>query len=239
MERVSIIEGKKPILFVSPHVPEEIHTDVIAVELADATDGYAVINRGWERSEYVDQFNDKANCNNITHCLEDVVKDEFLDPIMKFTSRLVKSHGFCYIINIHGMGNDIRKQIRDNVDIILGYGNGEPPSYTCETWRKDAFTHLLNDCGLLTYQAKAKGKYSARKKNNLTQLFRQWPFIRPAIHTAAVQSFQLEIVLDMRKHEDIAELTADMISMAVNDLMDFDESPYTSIEEQTLGILEC
>jgi hypothetical protein len=234
MERVSIIEGTKPILFVSPHVPEEIHTDVIAVELADATNGYAVINRGWERSEHVDQFNDKANCNNITHCLEDVVKDEFLDPIIKFTSRLLKKHGCCYVINIHGMGNDIREQVQDNVDIILGYGNGKPPSHTCSPWRKDAFTHLLNDCGLLTYQAKAKGRYSARSKSNLTQLFRQMntPF-------SAVQAFQLEIVLDMRKYMDIAELTADMISMAVNDLLDFDENPYTSIEEQTLGILEC
>jgi hypothetical protein len=86
----------------------------------------------------------------------------------------------------------------------------------------------------LTYQAKAKGKYSARSKNNLTQLFRQWPAAIPA-----VQAFQLEIVLDMRKHLDIAELTADMISMAVNDLLDFDENPYTTGEEQTLGILEC
>jgi hypothetical protein len=43
----------------------------------------------------------------------------------------------------------------------------------------------------------------------------------------------------MRKYVDIAELTADMISMAVNDLLDFDENPYTSVEEQTLGILEC
>jgi len=235
MERVSIIEGKNPILLVSPHVTEEIHTDVIAVELAEATGGYAVINRGWERSEHVDQFNDKANCNNITHCLEDVVKDEFLDPIIKFTSRLLKEHGFCYMINIHGMGNDIRKQIKDNVDIVLGYGDGDPPIHTCESWRKDAFTHLLNDCGLLTYQAKAKGKYSARNKNNLTQLFRQWPQWR----TMAVQALQLEIVLDMRKYEDIAELTADMISMAINDLLDFEENPYTSPEEQTTGILEC
>jgi hypothetical protein len=235
MERVSIIEGKKPVLLVCPHVPEEIHTDAIAVEIAKAVNGYAVINRGWERSEHVDLFNDKANCNNITHCLEDVIKDEFFDPILKFTHRLLKKHGFCYMINIHGMGNDIRKQIQDNVDIVLGYGDGEPPSHTCEPWRKDAFTHLLNDCGMLTYQAKAKGKYSARSKNNLTQLFRQWPQWK----TMSVQSFQLEIVLDMRKEIDIAELTADMISMSINDLLDFDENPYTSEEEQTMGVLKC
>ena len=235
MERVSIIEGKKPVLLVSPHVPEEIHTDILTAEIAEAVDGYAVINRGWERSEHVDPFKDKGNCNNITHCLEDVIKDEFFDPILKFTRRILKKHGFCYMINIHGMGNDIRKKIKDNVDIILGYGAGEPPKHTCELWRKDAFTHLLNDCGLLTYQAKAKGKYSAKSKNNLTQLFRQWPQWR----TMSVQSVQLEIVLDMRKHEDIAELTADMISMAINDLLDFEENPYTSPEEQALGILEC
>ena len=77
MERVSVIEGKSPIIIVAPHgyKGDDENTDLIAEEIANALHCYAVINRGWERSDSVDFMKDKADCNNVYHCKEDVVRE--------------------------------------------------------------------------------------------------------------------------------------------------------------------
>ena len=111
MERVSIINGKIPILIVAPHGYEkdDEQTALIAEYIANKIGAYAVINRGWERAEEVDFWKDKADCNNINHCFEDVVKEEIIDPILRYKSRILLGHSEMYVFWIHGMSDDHRK----------------------------------------------------------------------------------------------------------------------------------
>jgi len=51
------------------------------MEAADLLDCYAVVNNGWKRADKVDAILDWLIATTSNHCLEPVVKEEFLDPI--------------------------------------------------------------------------------------------------------------------------------------------------------------
>lgn len=216
MERVSIIEGKKPILVVAPHGfdGDDENTSIIAEAIANVTDGYAVINRGWERDETVDFLNDKADCNNVNHCHEDVVREEFLDPILRFRSRILKKYDTVYMYMIHGMGNKHRILAGEpQLDVVIGYGAGSPNSHTCDLWRKNLFMALLTDAGMTTMQGKKGGAMSGWARSNMNQLFRKW------YPDPSVQALQIEIVHELRKDRDTALLCAEYLALAMIDML--------------------
>jgi hypothetical protein len=213
-KRVSVIQGKAPVLLVAPHGArcDDLHTDLLAEYAATALRGFAVINRGWERSASVDYLRDRADCNNFTH-MADVVRDEFLDPILRFRNRILKAHATMFLFFMHGMSNEIRAKTGEpRLDAIVGYGAGSPPSYTCETWRKDLFVYLLGQIGLTVWQGKSGGAMSGWTRNNMNQLFRRhYPDRR-------VQSIQVEVVRELRKDQVAAEMTAEHLAAAMEDL---------------------
>lgn len=212
-ERVSIIEGKYPFLVVAPHgvQDDDYNTAAIAESMAVALKGYAVINRGWERAADVDCLKDKADCNKVDHMV-DVVKDEFLDPILRFKTRMVRKWGSAYVFMIHGMGNDIRKRTGDkDIDMIIGYGAGSPPSYSCELWQKDLFIYLLHKSKINAWAGKAGGPMSGWARSNMNQLFRKH------YHDDRVCSMQVEIIRDLRD-DDLYHLTAEELASAAQDL---------------------
>lgn len=215
MERVSIINGKSPILILAPHGYEkdDYNTALIAETIANYIDAYAVINRGFERADVVDVIKDKADCNNVQHCHEDVVKEEFLDPIIRYKNKILQTYKNVYMFLIHGMSDKHRTIAKNpNLDIVVGYGAGSPSSYSCELWRKDAFIDSLRNCGIVAYQGQKGGPMSGWSRNNMNQLFRKW------YPDNQVQSMQLEIVYDYRKEEDSARLIGEYLAMQMSDL---------------------
>lgn len=216
MERVSIIEGKLPIIVVAPHgyTKDDENTALIAETIAESIGCYAVINRGWERADAVDIFNDKADCNNVEHCHEDVVRDEFLDPIIRFRNRLRKNNTVVYMYMIHGMSNKHRRLADDPLmDIVIGYGAGSPDSFTCDIWRKNAFAFMLAESGLTVYEGKKGGAMSGWARQNMNQLFRKW------YSDPSMQSMQIEIINELRHDDDMAELTAEYLATAMKDML--------------------
>lgn len=216
MERVSIISGKLPILIVAPHGFDgnDERTALIAEYIANTIGAYAVINRGWERDDTVDFMKDKADCNNVNHCHEDVVREEILEPIIRYKNRILMSFPFAYLYFIHGMSNKHRKISGDpNMDIVIGYGAGSPSSLTCDTWRKDLFIHLLIESGLHTYEGAKGGPMSGWARSNMNQLFRKW-YSEPQ-----VQAMQIEIIHDLREENDIAMITAEYLGAAMKDML--------------------
>lgn len=214
MERVSIISGKLPIIVVAPHGfnGNDENTAYIAEYIAQKINAYAVINRGWERDDDVDFLNDKADCNNVLHCHEDVVKDEFLDPILRFKNRIMLEAKFdtVYVYYIHGMSNKHRKICGDNkLDIVLGHGAGSPNSFTCKNWEKDAFAHQLMRNGLTTYIGASGGPMSGWARNNMNQLFRKW------YYDSMVSSMQIEIIYERRALLTTCQSLADILSDAM------------------------
>ena len=216
MERVSVIQGRNPLIVVAPHGydQDDQNTDLMAETIAGQLDCFAVINRGWERSEAVDYLRDKADCNNVVHCMEDVVREEFLEPIIRFKDKVLTRSESCYIFYIHGMSNRHRKSANDPaLDIVVGHGAGSPNSYTCELWQKDFMLHELNRSGIKAYEGKKGGSMSGWSRNNLNQYFRKWELEK------SVNSMQLEVIYELRRERDLATLTADYLAVAMGKLL--------------------
>jgi len=212
MQRVSLIHGTSPFLFVAPHgyKADDFNTDIIVERLASTLNGSAIINHGWQKSEVVDINASKANCNDLTHMV-DVVQDEFLLPLLRKVNNLKKFHQTVFVFFIHGVSNNVRKLAKDpNLEIILGYGEGWPKSsYTCGINMKNFIMHELDKHGICCYQGKPDGKYSAFSKNNLTQYWRKTRF------DPSVDAIQFEIVKELREDRTISLLTADYVAESI------------------------
>jgi hypothetical protein len=218
MERVSIVNGKKPVLLVAPHgaTCDDLNTDIIAEHLAESINGYAVINRGWERAEEIDYKKDKANCNNTYHCHKDVIKEEFLDPILRFKNRILKKWERVLIVFLHGMSNDVQEQTGiDNLNYIIGWGRGKPDSLTCQKWIKDFIIyHLSVGDNSVVGEGRAGGNYAAWSKKNMAQLFRKW------YPDDEVDTIQIEIINKLRNTKLLAETTAQILALTIEELLD-------------------
>ena len=216
MERVSIIPGKLPILVVAPHGFDgnDEQTAIMVEYMANTFGFYAVINRGWERDDTVDYMLDKADCNDVHHCHEDVVREEFLEPIIRYKERILQKSQIAHVFYIHGMSDRHRNISGDpHLDLVVGFGAGSPNSFTCDIWRKDLFVHLLNDAGMHTYEGSKGGPMSGWARGNMNQLFRKW------YPQQEVQSMQIEIIHALRDSTDIALITADFIGQSMKQLM--------------------
>jgi len=212
--RVTVVEGDAPILLVAPHGFDDPYTAEITEEMASVLDCYAVINWGWERDDTVDFLNDKANCNNIKHCHEDVVKDEFLDPIFKYINRIETSYDEVNVFTIHGMSNLVKKQSGiKNLDMIIGYGAGG--SSSCPAWKRKAFLYVLHKSGFFPCKGKAGGRFAGAGKNNLNQLYRKW------YNDKTVDSMQIEIIRELRQDVQMAKETAQDLAGIIDEYLTF------------------
>ncbi len=208
MERTSAIEGNEPVIIVAPHGPDDINTDIMAEKIAEELGSYAVINRGWKKSKTFDYWKDLADCNNVAHLHEDVIKEEFLDPIIKFKNKIKKKfQEDPFILIIHGCGNKVRKTANDHfLDMIVGSGLGAFSS--CKSKIKNAFIHYLQKEDFGVYEG--KNKYAGKSRNNLNQLFNFW------YQEKNVNSLQLEIVKELRTEKDLFKATVEGITSAID-----------------------
>jgi len=215
MERVSIVHGRAPVVLVAPHGFDDTYTDIFTEHAAIAANCNAVINHGWERSKVVDVLNDKANCNNIQHVCHNVVKDEFYDPIWKMIGRLRSKHKKIYVFHIHGCGNNVRNQTGHNLNVIIGYGKGEPGKSrpTCDTKTVNIFSYILDSKSYLTAQAESGSKFAGWDRENLLQLWRGH---------SDVCAMQLEFVTAVRKSKLDAKFNGnhfgDLIKLFLTDI---------------------
>jgi phage replication-related protein YjqB (UPF0714/DUF867 family) len=210
MERVRIINGKTPIIIMAPHGVDDDRTSIIAERIAQEIHCFAVINLGWERNDSVDCMRDKADCNNSLHCHEDVVKEEFLEPLMRYKNKILSNQKEVYIFHIHGMSNKHRITANDpTMDLVLGYGAGIPNSISFDPWKKNFIVNLLEEMGFGTYEASQGSSMSGWSKNNMNQLFRKW-YPDPRVH-----SLQIEIVHELRESNRAAERTGVYLSEAI------------------------
>jgi hypothetical protein len=248
MQRTSVVEGDLPALIIAPHGADDDYTAEITERIAEKIGAYAVINWGWERAEEFDYDLDAANCNNVSHLMEDVVKQEFLEPIQKYVDRILTNsfdmsffgakRSDCYVYIINGMGNHVRKKSSDPLlDVVLGYGGSNidsRSSYSCDHFREQSLAYLLQKNGLITNHSKKDGDYAANTKNNLNQYWRKWKF------NACVQSIQIEIVKEKRKTNKISRRTADTLSIVIEDHIDFQDEirdRYLDLEGEDLDLV--
>lgn len=229
MERTSVIQGTTPVLLVAPHGADDDNTAELTEVVARQFGAFAVINRGWRRSRAVDQFRDLANCNDVRHLREDVVREEFLLPVMRSVARIKRKYeGRALVLVVHGCRDQIRASADDEMlDIIVGYGAGHPPSHSCRPRTKDAFIRCLQNEGFGVYEGMQGGRYAGRSRNNINQLFVKW---HP---DKMVESMQLEVVRELRSDREMIGLTADGIVGAIDALLLLEDSE--DIEDPGVG----
>ncbi len=203
-------------MIVAPHghKDNDYNTDVIADIMATELNASAVINTGWARGPKAILAEGIANLNDLQHCKLNMVKDEFLDPIVEFKKKCIQDHDRCYIFYIHGMHENVRTTAQDDrLDMVLGCGQGDPPSYTCSLMFKNALAKRLREESFVVYQAKSGGKFAAWRKDNLNQYFRQH------VLDDRVSSIQIEIINSLRNTIDDAIRTALRMTRAVDKLV--------------------
>jgi hypothetical protein len=227
MERVSIIKGSEdtPILLVAPHgaAGDDDNTAELTETIAQHLGCWAVINRGFERATKYDYFADKADCNNVEHCQEDVVRQEFLEPINRAVNSILEDCYDANIFMIHGMSNHYRKLVKDDsLDMILGFGAAiTPPGtpllpHSCSELHRNAFIYLLDRNGINVYKGKAGGKFAAAARKNLNQYYRKWDY------NEDVHSMQIEIVKALRADAAL-NATAENMATVFDEYLEFIE----------------
>lgn len=209
-----------PVLLVAPHGADDENTAELTEDVAKQFGAFAVINRGWQRSKAVDPFKDMANCNDIRHIMEDVVREEFFMPIMRGVAKIKRKYEEkALVVVIHGCKDQVRATSEDEIlDIIVGYGAGHPPSYSCKMRTKNALIHCLQNEGFGVYEGAPGGRYAGKSKNNLNQLFVRW------YPETMVESVQLEIVKELRSDREMITLTADGLMSALDSFVLLEES---------------
>jgi N-formylglutamate amidohydrolase len=227
MERTSIIEGSAPIIIVAPHGGDNENVAFAAETLAKDFGAFAVINRGWKTSFNVDPILDLANCNNLRHLHEDVVREEFLNPIMRSVARIKRRHeGRVLMIVMKSCRDEVRTEAGDEIlDMIVGYGSGNPPYHSCRVKTKNKFVRCLKNEGFEVFEGAAGGRHAGKSKNNLNQLFVRW------YPDENVESLQLEIVRELVLDQDMAMMTVDGLLCAMESFMDSDGSSEEQVME--------
>lgn len=198
MNRVLTQTGDSYVIVVAPHgfPDDDLNTDVLAEVIACELEAYSVVNVGWRRGENAVVGEGIANLNSIKHCVLPGIKPEFLDPLLTFKQQAIARYGRCCIFYIHGMADLAPRKCGERVDMVLGYGAGDPPSYTCDLGNKNALVVRLRDVGFSVYQSKPGGRFSAWKPDNLNQLFRQ-EYLDTRVH-----SIQIEVAYRLRSDVD-------------------------------------
>jgi hypothetical protein len=216
MERITVIDGEDttPILLVAPHGADDPRTGLLTKLIAEKTGAFAVINNGWERAKNYDYDKDRANCNNIEHCHEDVVKQEFLNPIMEYVNTIFDCSADITILIMHGVSDALNAKRDPSLDAVVGFGEGTPPSYTCDVVRKDAFIYILNQI-MEVGQGEGGGRYAGRRRKNLNQLYRKW------YADSQVHSLQIEVVRSLRCDDATTHMASDLFSQAIIEYVDF------------------
>jgi hypothetical protein len=219
MERVLALEGETPLIIVAPHGVDDTNTDIIAEKVAEELGAFAVINKGWQRSQSVDYFKDLANCNDVRHLKHDVIKEEFLDPILRFSNKIKKKYEEkVFMLILHGCSDSVRDIVNEDLDMIIGFGDGDPPSYSCNIKFKNAFLHYLQKERFCVYEGRSRGAYAGRSNNNLNQLFRRW------YPDDDVNSIQLEITKELRSNKHLIDVTSAGLVNAIDALMLYDDA---------------
>ena len=191
MTRISYQYENSPIVFVAPHghPSDDYNTNLIAEFAAKEIQANYLINTGFKRGPLPIPENDIGDCNNYQHCSNSEILEEFLEPYVKICRRCIKYFGRCFVVWIHGVSDSIRntKETKD-LDMILGYGMGNPHSLSCYEGIVNKFLYELKSDKLQCFIGKPGGKYSGFDKKNMNQYWRKIDI------QAKVQSFQIEII---------------------------------------------
>jgi hypothetical protein len=225
MKKIHVHNAKSPVIFVAPHgyYEDDLNTDIMTEILSMKMNANSIINVGWRRGKEANIREGVANLNSIEHCMMKPVRYDFLYPLVAMKERCIDKYGCCHIFYIHGMSNKIRHVTKEDVDIVVGYGAGEPSSHICRLGYKNACVTRLREAGLECYQGKPGGRFSAWNPDNLAQIFRSFALDQN------VESLQFEIVNLRRCTIELATETALCMADALDKFLNNETKIFTHL----------
>jgi hypothetical protein len=218
-QRVGYTKGTSinPAIIIAPHGFDDTNTTIIAETIQSELECTSIINYGWERSDTFDYFKDKANCNSIKHASEDVINQEFLEPIIESYNYYINNGLYPSLFIIHGVHDSIRKTPHaKNLDLIIGTGHGTNKS--CDDWSKHFFCKMLSTNLFNVFLGKENGNYAGGKSDNLNQILNH-PKYSSYYNENEKCSFQIEIVKTLRANKNIAVQTGLVLADSINAFM--------------------
>lgn len=235
---IELITGKNPILLIAPHgiYGDDDNTDKLTRKMAQRLNCYAVINGIYSRPVAATKNKpakvaDKAalilNLNSISQITAHL-KDEFLDPIIKYTDEIKAINGSPLVVLIHGIENkNANNHYGKDTDIVIGIGlgHGSPDSLSCDRKLSDKLQGLLGKSGTKKIRTvysdnylptAPTSKYAGSDEDNLNQLFANE---KSKVRDTTVQSLQLEIrKAGFRDSAKNINSTAERLSVALAEL---------------------
>jgi len=160
--RIKSIPGKNNILVIAPHgvKGDDDYTNIIAEELAETFDCYAVINDRYQKPKTVGKKNPEPDNNlldlNVIEHAEKVEENKFLENIDKYANEIIKNYGEALIFLLHGISNpnilEAGKKIGSaklgyklsQLDVLIGYGQWEDKKEEHLMAQKDTIDTLIN-----------------------------------------------------------------------------------------------
>ncbi len=231
MPKIDFKKGNKPYLIVAPHGggPTDIRSALQADFISDYLGSYAIINKGWVRpwtgtqegdasksiNTSLDIKNGIANLNDLNHCRQSPLNKDFLKPLEDYKNHIISTYKHVYIYLIHGMDDTIRSY--GAVDVVIGYGAGDPPRHSCPLTFRDRFASCLEMESFTPASGKAGGRLSAWNNTNLNQLFS---------NDDKVTSIQIEIALSIRDNDISATESAFRLAKAIERMHDKAHVPF-------------
>ena len=216
--RVTVDYGASPIILVAPHgsKSDDFNTDLLTERTADLLNCNYVINHGWRKSDTLDIKNEKANCNNFYHMIDEVY-DEFCKPILEMASTVLKFYDICFVAWIHGVSDNVRNIYKKNdIDVIFGDGEASgTKNKTCTNHLKEFVIKNLCDNGIKCYSSYPGNKYNGASISNMNQLWNLH------VKNTRVQSFQLEVVKELREDKTMTILSSDYFADALKNIENY------------------
>lgn len=180
MERVSLVTGKTPAVFICPHGGDNPALAKLAEEAAFFAEGNAIINKGFKRGPKVNYATETADLGRLDHLLaENVIFEEFLLPIVRIKNRLKKNHKKVFVYILDYLSPPAPSEIE--IDVVIGHGNGENYTATCPTWVKEVFVTTLKYLGFSPYEARDRGPLTGSEPTAINQAFRVYDYDKDVV----------------------------------------------------------
>lgn len=159
-----------PVVIVAPYGKTHLNTHLICETIVNSLNCSGIINYGWEPDLNFNYFKDKADCFNLKHIQEDVIKQEFYNPILESYYSLIQNNKIPFIFIISEISNSVLKKY-NNKNLELLISSGSYKNKTCNDFYKFIFMEKAIKFGFNTfYCSNELEPWSDSDPNCLTQI---------------------------------------------------------------------
>ena len=206
-KNMQALSDNNNILLIAPHghPEDDKNTANLGINIAEKLNCQAIVNDSISRSHL--DFN----------IIKEASKHKQFIPAIE---NAVKIPGLTLVVWIHGIGEDNLKTeiqklgVKEDVQCLIGYGQGKPKRFTAEKKTVDGLIKTLKNNSVIAHVAKDGSNYCGHS----TSLMNQW-FRSKGYKLTDVQSVQLEFKYQGIRDPESLEKASQKIANSLSELM--------------------